>query len=433
MFDDIFKLPAGHTLTVENGHYNIKEYWDLEYHQDQQVKTLADYREQLKYLMEEAVRVRLMSDVPLGAFLSGGIDSSLVVGLMSKLMNQPVKTYSVGFAERELNELPYARTAAEHLGTDHHEIAVDICTPQLIEKLVWHLDEPLADPAAVPTFLVSQLARETVTVVLTGEGGDELFAGYGYYQARPWAKLGQMMPGDSNQWALPALANSINSVLGRQRYHERSIWYMSLPEGARMAAWVAIFTDAAKERLYCDEFGVPDSEFKPAFARYYNKYKNLDELHRLMYIDTKVWLADDLLMKVDKMSMAASLEARCPFLDHRLMEFVGTMPANMKLNGETSKFILKEVAKEILPHEIVNRPKHSFDVPIGKWIKGSLREMTLDLISDGIVEGGSLFKDDYILKEMWPALEADQPGVARQFWGLINLGLWSRKYNVELS
>lgn len=434
MFEGIHKLPAGHVMSVSHGHYEIREYWDLEYDQSQP-RTLPEYREQLKALLEESVRIRLMSDVPLGAFLSGGIDSSLVVALMSRYMNQPVKTYSVGFAQRELNELPYARMTAERLGTNHHEIPVDTCTPELVEKLVWHLDEPVADPAAVPTYLVSQLARETVTVVLTGEGGDELFAGYDYYRANPFPQLRWTLPEGVNQRALPMLARGINSVLGRQRYHERTIWYMSMPPGAQMAAWVAIFTDEARERLYTPpaHFRAAANRAKEAFTHFYTRYEGLDELHRLMYIDTKVWLADDLLMKVDKMSMATSLEARCPFLDHRLMEFVATIPSNLKLNGGTSKYILKEIAAEILPEAIIRRPKHTFDVPIGTWIKGSLRDLTQNIISEGVIPGEKLFSEDYICGRMWSDLETNTPGVARQFWSLLNLGLWARKYRVQLA
>jgi len=436
MFNGIFKLPAGHTLTLDNGNCRISQYWDLEYKTGSAV-TLADYREQLRHLLEESVRLRLMSDVPLGAFLSGGIDSSIIVGLMSRMMNQPVDTFSVGFEESELNELPFARIAAQAFETRHHEIFVNTCSPELIEQIVWHLDEPVADPAAVPTYLVSKLARQTVKVVLTGEGGDELFAGYDYYKVDRWARRYQVLPTQLRQKALPALAKSVNTLLGRDRYHDRTIWYWGLPPESQMAAWVAIFTDAEKEKLYSHELRRQLQQDQKngagaVFSRFYQRHAEQDNLHRMLYIDAKVWLPDDLLMKVDKTSMANSIEARTPFLDHHLFEFVATIPPDLKLNGSISKFILKEVAKEILPEKIINRPKQSFDVPIGKWLKGSLRELTYQLISDGLIVGEKLFDEEYILGEMWTGLEKDYPGYARQFWSLLHLGLWARRFQAQL-
>ncbi len=430
MFEGIFKLPAGYSLSLSQGHCRLNEYWDLAFNGERPTD-LAECRQRLRCLLEESVRVRLMSDVPLGAFLSGGIDSSIIVALMSRMMSQPVDTFSVGFEEKEHNELPFARIAAQQFGTNHHEILVNTCSPELLEKLVWSLDEPIADPAAVPTYLVSELARRDVTVVLTGEGGDELFAGYDYYKMSRWARRYQVMPG-LNRQVLPAMARGINTLLRRQRYHERTMWYWSLPPGEQMAAWVAIFTAAAKDKLYSRAYErrLGKKETAKAFAYFYHRCDAKDDLHRQMYIDSKVWLPDDLLMKVDKMSMANSLEARTPFLDHHLLEFVATIPAHLKLNGSTSKFILKEIAQEILPPEITHRPKHTFDVPIGKWIKGSLRDLTFDLVEQDIVPGEDLFDQQYILGEMWQGLEENRPGYARQFWALINLGLWARQFCV---
>lgn len=433
MFDRILKLPAGHTLSLAKGHCVINEYWDFQFG-DEQPQSLPDYCERLRYLLEESVRVRLMSDVPLGAFLSGGIDSSVIVGLMSQMMNQPVDTFSVGFEEREHNELPFARIAARCFATNHHEIIVSSCGPDLMAKLVGHLDEPVADPAAVPTWLVSELARRDVTVVLTGEGGDELFAGYDYYRMGQWAQRYQILPSKLSKRVLPNLAKGINSLLGRQRYHERTIWYWSLPPGIQMVAWVAVFTDAEKSKLYSESLKhrLGGSRAAESFACFYDKCEAQDNLHRMMYIDSKVWLPDDLLMKVDKTSMANSLEARTPFLDHHLFEFVATIPSHLKLNGSMSKYIFKKVAGEILPEEIINRPKHTFDVPIGKWLKGSLRDLVLDLVSQGIVEGAELFDRKHVLGEMWRGLEEGRPGYARQFWSLVNLGLWTRQFHVQI-
>jgi len=432
LFQEIYKLPAGHHLSLVSNQLTIQPYWDLHY-RNPAPQNLEECREQVRALLEESVRIRLMSDVPLGAFLSGGIDSSVVVGLMSRMMSQPVDTFSVGFEEEEHNELPYARRIAQHFGTNHHEILVNDCSPDLLQKLVWHMDEPVADPAAVPTLLVSELARQYVTVVLTGEGGDELFAGYDYYRVNRWAGRYNLLPEKLNRKVLPALARGVNAIIGRPRYHERTIWNWSLPPAARMLAWIATFTDQQKAAIctpaLLQQF---NHAAQTVFEKFYNACDAAEDVHRLMYTDTKVWLADDLLMKVDKMSMAKSLEARAPYLDHMLMEYVASIPASMKLQGEVSKRILKQIAEEFLPREIIYRRKHTFDVPIGKWLLGSLKELALEVIEQGIIPGVQWFDVKYLRGSLWQALEANEPGVAAQFWNLVNLGLWARIYGVSL-
>jgi asparagine synthase (glutamine-hydrolysing) len=431
MFAGIFKLPAGHALTVSDGQCQIRQYWDLTYRSRNPLDA-PTLREELLELLDEAVRLRLVSDVPLGALLSGGIDSSLVVALMSRHVSSPVNTYSVGFSEPTLNELPYARLASERLNTNHHEIAVDTCTPDLLQRLIWHLDEPVADPAAVPTYLVCRLARETVTVVLTGEGGDELFAGYDYYGNRPWHSIRRLLPAGLNRRALPLAAATLNRVLGRKRYHDRTLWFLSLPENLQMIAWVAIFTDEALSTLCVPGLnGSGPSLAHSTFARLYDAHPEADDLQRLTYVDTKMWLPDDLLMKVDKMSMAASVEARCPFLDHHLTEFVANIPSALKRKDGVAKAILKEIAADILPPAIVARSKQTFDVPVGRWLTGSLRDVTLNAISEGIVPGGRFFSDE-ALRKLWRDVETDVPGAARQLWVLLNLRIWMHEYRVNL-
>lgn len=434
MFSGVHKLPAGHSLSILENHLSIQEYWDITY-KNEYPRDLTEYREQLTSLLEEAVRIRLMSEVPLGAFLSGGIDSSLVVALMSRFMERPVDTFSVGFEDKDLDELPFARLASHFLSTNHHEIILNSCTPSLIEKLVWHMDEPIADPAAVPTLLLSELARQHVTVVLTGEGGDELFAGYSYYRAEGPSRWRQLVPSTIGRRILPAAALGINTLLGRQRYHERTIWHWSLPAEQQMIAWIAVFTDKQKEAI-CDralQHCLSAGKAAEIMARFYRRCQTDDDLHRLMYVDTKLWLPDDLLMKVDKMTMAHSIEARAPFLDHHLVEYAATIPAALKVNGKTSKFILKEVAKTMMPEGIIDRPKHTFDVPIGKWLTTSLRETTLDILSDGVIGRTQFFNRGYLRGELWRGLEADQSGCARQVWSLVVLGLWARLYKVGLA
>lgn len=434
LFDGIYKLPAGHMMIVKGANYEIREYWDVRYDTGQQL-TEEEYREALKDRLRESVRMRLMSDVPLGAFLSGGIDSSMVVSLMSEYMSQPVNTYSVGFTEEQLNELPFAAVTAEALGTNHHTIGVNQCEPELIEKLLWHLDEPIADPATVPTFLVSQLARETVTVVLTGEGGDELFAGYSYYRGQLSANQRRVLPPGLSMQLIPSVARAFNRLSGRNRFHHRTIWNWSMPPEYSLIAWGAINTDAELARLWDPTYKALPTEnpAKSAYARYYQACESPDPLNPLIYTDTKVWLPDDLLMKVDKMSMATSLEARCPFLDHVLVDFAATIPAHLKLNGQTEKYILRQVAQELLPEVIFNRPKRTFDVPIGRWLQTDLCDYTRDLLENGLFHDAHLFNNTQISSTLWPTLEQGEPGVARQLWSLLCLGVWERQYNVTIA
>lgn len=433
LFKDIFKLPAGHYLTFSKGDLSIHKYWDLEFKIDS-AQTTEEIRERVLELLANAVRVRLMSDVPLGALLSGGIDSSVVVGLMSQAMEHPVETFSVGFKEEELNELAYARMVSDHFNTCHHEYMVTSCTPELLQRIVWHLDEPIADPAVVPTLLVSELASEYVKVVLTGEGGDELFAGYDYYQVNNWAKKKRRFLPLINRQALPFLGRSLNFLLGRPRYHERTLWHWSLAEEAAMLAWIAIFTDPQKEKLYSSSFSrcfQTGSQAASIFQTYYSQAQTCEDLHRLMYTDIKVWLPDDLLMKVDKMSMASSLEARAPYLDHHLMEYVATIPANQKLTDSVSKRIFKNVVEDLLPPEVIRRPKQTFNAPIGRWLRDSLRPLAKEILSQGVLPNTNVFNLPYIQGQLWRGLENSEPGYAKQIWSLVVLGMWAQEYQVK--
>lgn len=432
LFEGIAKLPAGHSFRLSGAEVSVRPYWDLRFDGPPAGGSFEDQRSEVRRLLEESVRIRLRSDVPLGAFLSGGIDSSIIVGLMSRLMGRPVETFSVGFEEESLNELPYAGIIARHFRSHHHEIVVRDCTPDLMDRLVWHMDEPVSDPAALPTLIVSDLARRHVTVVLTGEGGDELFAGYDYYRIDRQAMRYRVLPQALSRALLPAAARAVNGLIGRPRYHDRTIWHWELPASAGMLAWVAVFTDDERDRV-CSPALVErlDGEAARVFSSAFARSGANDRLHRLMYTDTKVWLPDDLLMKVDKMSMAASIEARAPYLDHVLMEYVASIPAVNKLRGDIPKLIVKQIAEEFLPREIVHRPKHTFDVPVGKWLLGPLSDLTRDIVREGVLPGVSWFDAGYILGPLWADLAAGKPGVARQVWSLLNLGLWARRFDVR--
>ena len=376
MFEGIRKLPPGYLLVWEDREARIERYWDVVFLDAPRPVREADAVEALRERLEEAVRLRLIADVPLGALLSGGVDSSAVVALMAREASGPVKTFTVGFdVGGEYNELEEARTIAKRFGTDHHEIVMDPRQAQeWLPKLIWHLDEPLADRAFLPTFLICRFAREKVKVVLTGEGGDELFAGYPRYA---WFRAGESLCKGVPETIRTAAIKLAGLTAGERIQRYTRLMLTDLPLADRHLAWVGNFVPDAKSALWGPALkGRPRGEAaKELAAAFFPAEKDGSLLHRLMYLDIKTWLADDILHKVDKMSMATSLEARVPLLDHKLVEFVATLPAAIKLPGFQTKRLLKEAVKDLVPAEILHRRKHAFQVPIAEWFRGGLREL----------------------------------------------------------
>src|SRR6266536_1347449 len=339
IFRNIHKLPPGHYLTFFSGRLCIQQYWDFNF-EPAESRRPEDYLEELRALLDESVRLRLISDVPLGAFLSGGIDSSTVVALMARHMGQPVKTFSIGFHEDSYNELKYARMTAKQFGTDHHEFFVtpDICS--VVDELVWHFDEPFADSSAIPTYMVSKLAREHVTVVLSGDGGDELFAGYTRYVVDRGRSAFSRMPGLVRKGLMQPLSSHLpHGTLGRNFIHN-----ISLDPIDRYLDSVSVFTRLNKESLYTDGFRqqLRDEDWvTKCFHKLAAKVDTGKSLDALLYLDSKTYLPGDIMTKVDRMSMAVSLEARAPLLDHKLIDFVTGVPASLKLAGLETKHLLK--------------------------------------------------------------------------------------------
>ncbi|MBD0325305.1 MAG: asparagine synthase (glutamine-hydrolyzing), partial [Pyrinomonadaceae bacterium] len=354
------KLPPGHHLTFPHeGRFALSEYWDFPFDDAEPAlpRREEEYVEELRSLLEEAVRVRLISEVPLGAFLSGGVDSSAVVGFMARQMSQRVKTFSIGFHEDSYNELKYARVAARHFATDHHEFIVtpDIC--HVVDELVWHCDEPFADSSAVPTYMVSKLAREHVTVALSGDGGDELFAGYTRYDVEQQRRGFNRLPRVVRQNMMRAVSRRLpHGAWGRNYLNN-----VSLDPVERYLDSVSIFTDLNKLSLYTSDFGRRLNEDGAAHAsfRFHAERvrKGAGPLNTLLYLDSKTYLPGDILTKVDRMSMAVSLEARAPLLDHKLVEFVTRLPARLKMRGREGKYIFKRAISGLVPEEILRRPK----------------------------------------------------------------------------
>jgi asparagine synthase (glutamine-hydrolysing) len=426
----IKRLLPGHTLVWRNGEIRTRRYWDLRFEAEAEetrpdAELIEEYRDRLK----EAVRLRLMADVPLGAFLSGGIDSATITALMSQLVDEPIKTFSVGFAEREANELAYARIVAKAFKTDHHEVLV---TPEqffgALPSLVWHEDEPIAHPSSVALNFVSRLAAERVKVVLTGEGSDETLAGYGRYRKT----ILNMRLGGAYQAATPAPIRSLVrhglEALPASRTRQRALrTFFARP--------------ATLEALYLDNFAVFSREEQRSLiaADVRRRLATLDPyatatelmagsdaktlLDRLLYVDTKTYL-HELLMKQDQMSMAASIESRVPFLDHPLVEFTARLPERLKLRGGTTKYILREAMRDVLPSEILTRGKMGFPVPIGAWLRGPYRKIVDELVlSPRALERGLL--DPAAIRGI-VARHAAGEDHSERLWSLVNLEIWHR-------
>ena len=384
MFAGIRSLPPGHVLTCDRHGLRIRSYWDISFAQngmdasaaaaDAPAESEDTYAERLEELLRESIQLHLQSDVPFGAFLSGGLDSSLIVALMSQFLNQPVKTFSVGFqSDSSLkDELPYARLMAKHYWTDHHEVLVG---PQdfinLTEKVSWHLDQPLADQATIPSYMLSSFAAQQVKMVLTGEGGDELFAGYARYPGERLSPLFRSLPGPAKSLAL-----GLSNILpGLDRPKLALYALCQSDEGVRFANWFPLFNQDMKAQLLSGpvQKALGGTTTSAVFSHFLSQTDATQPLNRMLYVDTKLWLPDYLLARGDKLSMAASLEARVPLLDHKLVEFAAGLPPDLKLNGWTRKYLLKKVAKKWLPPQILDRKKQGFPIPIGSWFRNEMR------------------------------------------------------------
>jgi len=434
MFVGIKRLLPGHTLTWQDGRVEIRKYWDIQFAGgNDEHRSDNSYIEEWVELFRESVRLRLMADVPLGMFLSGGIDSSAIAALMSQMVDDPIKTFSVAFKEREANELEYARMVAQSFKTDHHEIIV---SPKqffdALPKLIWHEDEPLAHIASVPLYFVSELARQKVKVVLTGEGSDEMLAGYSRYRKTVYnlglgSRYEQFVPGAFRRQVRTGLESLSPASKLRQKLSR---------------TFLAIRPDI--ENLYFDNFAVFTSERQRSLlsAAAQERIGNIDPyvslreylnttdagslLNQLLYVDSKTYL-QELLMKQDQMSMAASIESRVPFLDHKLVEFTARLPERLKLRGWTTKYVLRRSMKGLLPDEILSRPKMGFPVPVGRWF----REQYRSLIDEYVLSPRTLDRGIFNREAVEQIVADHQKGVrnnADRLWSLLTFEMWLRQF-----
>ncbi len=426
IFQDIHKLPPGHCLSLTGGCLSVKSYWDgcLPKTPDPQAITEGAALERLEYHLRDATRVRLMSEVPLGAFLSGGIDSSLTVALMAQEMSRPVSTFAIGFQQEAYNELPYARRVASHLGTDHHEFIVGPESCDLIPRLVSHFDEPFGDSSAIPTYHVSRAAAEQVTVALSGDGGDEMFAGYDRYQI-DLARQRRQLPGLARN-----LLGTVSGLLPDGAKGKNLLRNMSLPGPARYLDSISYLPPVTLHRLLTRDYQrelqrIDDAA--PIFMQYFDRVQSYEWLSQLQYVDTKTYLAGDVLTKVDRMSMANSLEVRSPLLDHRLIEEVAGYPSHFKLRQGVSKYLLKKLARKYLPADIVDRPKQGFGVPLEYWFAGDFHHYIRDTLLSSSARARPYFNAP-VTESIINRHAAGEKSLSAVIWNLLVLETWFQMY-----
>ncbi len=425
LFANIYKLRPGHWLLYEHGAIRETCYWDYTFSQTEQ-RPIEEYIHNIKQHIYRAVEERMIADVPVGALLSGGVDSSIISGVMSRLSNQKVETFAVGFDHPDYSELPYARLVANHFGTNHHELLVQSSDlTRYWPQLTWHRDEPVSEPSDLGIYLVSKLARQYVKVVLSGEGGDELFAGYPKYVVDWMARYYQLLP--------MAIRNSILTPLleqlpYRMRKLKQAARNLSEPAPERWMSWFGIFNGHLKESLLADEVKRHiDLDASRQFKRWLATNPQRDNLSAMLYLDTKIWLPDNLLMKGDKMTMAASLELRVPLLDQQLIEYTATIPSQSKIRPLQAKYLLKRAFADFLPAQILTRKKMGFNVPTGIWFREGQRGIITRLLLSERLRQRGYFNNRFIASMVRDHLEG-RTNYQAQLFTLASLELWFRVF-----
>ncbi|PYM77699.1 MAG: asparagine synthase (glutamine-hydrolyzing) [Candidatus Rokuibacteriota bacterium] len=430
IFRSIRKLPAAHQLVVSRDRTELSAYWDLPF---METHTASAERmiEELLGRLEEATKLRMISDVPLGAFLSGGVDSSAVVAMMARASAQPVRTNSISFSVRKYDEIEYARQVAKLYGTDHHEFHVTPEAVRAIEKLAWHYDEPFADSSAVPTYYVSQTARQRVTVALSGDGGDENFAGYRRYafDLRENFVRG-LVPAFLRRPVFRALGRLYPKADYLPQVFRGKAFLSNLARDPVDAYFfsVSAFDDNEKQRVLGADVARQLGDYRTAdlFRDVYQRAPARDHLSRIQYLDIKTYLCEDILTKVDRAAMAVSLEVRCPLLDHVFMEYAAGIPSELKLSGSAGKRIFKQALKKHLPDDILYRPKMGFGVPVPEWLRGDLKNYARELVLEGDATRRYLSRPS--VERLWREHASGLRNRATELWVIMMLNLWHRRF-----
>jgi asparagine synthase (glutamine-hydrolysing) len=430
IFRGVRKLPPATVAVWREGRLTVERYWSPDLHREDS-RPLAEQAAQLADALREAVRLRLESEVPLGAFLSGGVDSAVVVALMRELSAERVKTFTLGFPFPEYDETAAAAAVAKHLGTEHCELRVEPQAVELLPKLAWHFDEPLADSSAIPTYLVSQLARQHVTVALTGDGGDELFGGYVRHRAALWGARFDRLP----RWCRWALtAGPWQSLPGgrlksRRERLKRFVRGLKLPAGRRYLAWVGLFDEAQRAALYTDDFlaALPESDPFDFLRHGLARADGRDPATAAGLTDLVTYLPCDLLAKVDTASMAVGLECRCPLLDHHVVELAAALPWSAKARGRQRKVILREAFGHLLPAGVWRRRKSGFGVPLDHWFRGELAGLARELLLDASTRAAGYFRPEAI-ERLLNDHSTGRTDHSNRLWALLFFETWRRQW-----
>ncbi len=432
IYEGVNKLPAAHTLTLEAGNAVVEPYWSLSYQTKQPVPDEAEAAARLEELLAESVRMRLVSDVPLGVLLSGGVDSSSVAAFAVRASSEPVKTFSISFAESSFDESSYARSVAKYLGTDHHEERLSSnLAANLIGDIGSWMDEPFSDSSLVPTYLLSRFTRKHVTVALGGDGGDELFAGYPMYRGHHWASIYTRLPALLKRGLIEPLVRLLPVKTKNLSLDYKALRFIT---GAkfdlvtRHHVWFGSFTPEQQTQLLTDDaLAASDGDIYHDARRMLDECDAKDLVEQMQNLDTRLYLAEDILTKVDRASMAVSLEVRAPFLDPHVAEFAASLPAHYKLRGGKSKYILKRAVAHLLPPFVTRRSKKGFGVPVAEWLKGKLKPLARDLLSPERVRRAGVFNPEYVTRLQ----DEHERGVANHrklLWTLLMFELWHESF-----
>jgi asparagine synthase (glutamine-hydrolysing) len=429
IYEGIYKLPAAHRLVWENGKVKTIRYWRLSFQKPPKRPSIYEASNRVRELLSESVKMRLISDVPLGVLLSGGVDSSAIAAFAVQHSSEKVKTFSIGFEEDSFDESKYSREVSAHLGTEHFEDRLSVNTArQLISEIGQWLDEPLSDGSLLPTFLLSRFVRQNVTVALGGDGGDEVFAGYPMYYGHKMAKVYDTIPKFVRSGVIKPIINNLSANTDNLSFDYKAKRFVSSAEYDRVKrhhSWFGSFSVEEKEELLTENVKLATKNLD-----IYRDAKNLlincnaeNEIEQMQYLDMNFYLAEDILTKVDRASMAVSLEVRAPFLDPKVAEYAASLPPEYKLKGSVSKYILKKSVRSLLPKSITKRPKKGFGIPIAKWLKEDLNSLMRDMLSADRLIIQDLFNYEYVQKLMREH-EQGSANHYKQLWTLLVFQLW---------